>query len=54
MESNIPINQLEVAQFERAHARVTQLLGVLRGDTERLTPDVESALTFRPDAEQSE
>jgi len=54
LESNIPIDQLEGAQFEGARARVSQLLDALRGDTDRLTPDVESALTFRPDAEQSE
>jgi hypothetical protein len=46
VEANIPSERLE-----RAQARVSQLLDALRRDTERLTPDVESALTFRPDSE---
>jgi hypothetical protein len=41
VKTDIPADQLE-----RAQARVEQLLDALRRETERLTPDVESALTF--------
>jgi hypothetical protein len=47
MKSDIPADQLEPAQ-----ARVDQLLEALRRETQRLTPDAESALAFH--ADQSE
>jgi hypothetical protein len=49
VKSDIPADQLE-----RAQARVDQLLDALRSESERLSSDAESALTFRPDAEQPE
>ncbi|MGA2882425.1 MAG: hypothetical protein ABSG13_26015 [Bryobacteraceae bacterium] len=49
MKSDIPADQLE-----RAQARVDQLLEALRRKTERLSPDADSALTFRPDEAQPE
>ena len=44
MQSDIPADQLN-----RAQARVDQLLDALRGETQRLAPDAESALTFDPE-----
>lgn len=41
VKTDIPADPLQPAQ-----ARVDQLLEALRRETERLTPDVESALTF--------
>jgi hypothetical protein len=49
LEPDIPADQLS-----RAQARVGQLLDALRRETERLAPDADSALTFRPDPEQAE
>jgi hypothetical protein len=48
VKSDIPADQLGAAR-----ARVDQFLDALRRETERLPPDADSALTFRPDAEQS-
>lgn len=47
MKSDIPPDQLE-----RAQARVDPFLDALRRATERLPPDADSALIFRPDEEQ--
>jgi hypothetical protein len=44
MKTDIPADQMEGAR-----ARVDQLLEALRRETERLGPDADSALTFRPD-----
>lgn len=49
MKSDIPADQLE-----RAQARVDQILDALRRETERLRPEADSALTFRPDEAQPE
>jgi hypothetical protein len=49
VKSDIPAHQLD-----RAQTRVAQLLEALRRETQRLPPDADSALTFRPDAEQPE
>ncbi len=49
VKSDIPADQLGAAQ-----ARVDQFLDALRRETERLPADADSALTFRPDAEQPE
>jgi hypothetical protein len=35
-------------RLERAQARVDQLLDALRRETQRLAPDVDSALVFNP------
>lgn len=47
MKSNIPADQLE-----RAQDRVSQLLDALRSQTKRLASESESALTYRPDADE--
>jgi len=47
MKSDIPADQLE-----RAQSRVDQLLEALRRQTERLASDSDSALTYRPDADE--
>jgi hypothetical protein len=47
-------SEIPVADLERAQARVDQLLDALRRETARLGPEVDSALVFRPDAEQAE
>jgi hypothetical protein len=44
VKSDIPADELE-----RAQARVDQLLDVLRRETWRLGPDVDSALIFNPE-----
>jgi hypothetical protein len=49
VKSDIPADKFGVAQ-----ARVDQFLDALRRETERLPPDADSALTYQPDAEQSE
>jgi hypothetical protein len=49
VKSDIPADQLEPAQ-----ARVDQFLEALRHETVRLPPNADSALTYQPDAEQSE
>jgi hypothetical protein len=54
LEPDIPPDQPEGAQLERAQARVDELLEALRRETARLSWDAESALTFRPDNEQPE
>jgi hypothetical protein len=49
VKSDIPASELE-----RAQARVDQLLEALRRQTERLSPDADSALTFSPCEAQPE
>jgi len=52
VKSEIP--GIPIAELERARARVDQLLDALRGETARLAPDADSALSYRPAAEQAE
>jgi hypothetical protein len=47
VKSDIPADQLE-----RVQSRVNQLLDALRKNTERLASDSDSALTYRPDADE--
>jgi hypothetical protein len=54
VEPDTPPEQLAGARARRAKARVDELLEALRRQTQRLEPEADSALTFRPDTEQPE